>query len=86
MVILADYLSCRLTHPRGAAKKQEQWDENETKEVLLRQNAFGMGIDKQMFDLWCIWIYLKTPKEAYFQESGDRGGRDEKKLTSSIVD
>ena len=54
-------------------KKQSEWMNNTT-QVIVSTNAFGMGIDKPDVR-WVVHLDIPDTLEAYFQEAG-RGGRD----------
>ena len=62
--------------------KQNNWINNTT-QVIVSTNAFGMGIDKPDVRS-VIHIDLPDSLEAYFQEAG-RAGRDEKKAYAILL-
>ncbi len=79
--ISAHYYHAGLTH-QSKDKKQKEWM-NDSVQVMVCTNAFGMGIDKPNVRLV---VHMDAPDsmEAYFQEAG-RGGRDGKKAYAVLL-
>jgi len=79
--ISAHYYHAGLTH-QSKDKKQKEWM-NDSVQVMVCTNAFGMGIDKPNVRLV---VHMDAPDslEAYFQEAG-RAGRDEKKAYAVML-
>ena len=69
-------------NPKVRDQRQTAWI-NETIQVMVCTNAFGMGIDKPNVRL-VVHLDLPDSIEAYFQEAG-RAGRDEKQAFAVLL-